>query len=316
VIAPVSGPGSAAYYATDARLGDRSRARDGRTAGIPIAYKLDDLTYAALWAMANLDQALLDDDAALAVARRRARAGAWARREVGREEAGDLTGVSQMWLGSRVCADHVTGHLDQIRDVPVFWTREQRGEEASTWLLFAHKLRYLQATTFPQTDEATRPARVFCIPETAVAASAPMERILLLLAVALMEAHGVRVHVITDPGYGQVPGFVCAPTGPSLIATWVRAEQVWHTAVTTRRDVAREFADAAGDAAASSVIAAGTSLHRLQRLAYYLGLDWRWLQERTTEMSAVGWGGLIRPRSRLLSVTGLDLASRYLATAA
>lgn len=44
-----------------------------------------------------------------------------------------------MWLGSRFCAGHILRHTDTLTDIPAFWTREQRGEEASTSLLFAHK---------------------------------------------------------------------------------------------------------------------------------------------------------------------------------
>jgi hypothetical protein len=305
---------STVFFAMDVRALPHSTPEDPRHVSVPLAYRLDDLTYAVLWAMANLDQALLDDDATLDAARRRTRAGAWAgRREIGREEVGDLSAVSQMWLGSDVCARHITGNLARLADVPVFWTREQRGEEASTWLLFAHKLDYLKATAAPYAAGVTRPARVFCIPEVAVATSPATERILVLLAAALMEAHGVIVHVTADPAYAQVPGFVWTPSGPALVATWLRAEQVWHTDTTTRRDITGDYADAAGDAAADSVIAAPSSAQRLERLAHYLGMDWRWLQRRASEIAPDGWAGLVQPRSRLLSAAGLDLATRYLA---
>ncbi|WP_025616837.1 hypothetical protein [Salinispora cortesiana] len=53
-------------------------------------------------------------------------------------------------------------------DQPVFWTREQYGEEATTWLLFRHKIDYLHATSERFTTPTVPAARVFCIPETAV----------------------------------------------------------------------------------------------------------------------------------------------------
>lgn len=305
---------STAFFAMDVRALPHSTPTEPFDLAVPFAYRLDDLTYAVLWAMANLDQELLDDDATLDAARHRTRIGAWAgRREISRQEVGDLTAVSQMWLGSDVCARHITGNLARLADVPVFWTREQRGEEASTWLLFAHKLDYLKATTAPFGGTGSHPTRVFCIPEEAVTASPTTERLLVLLAAALMEAHGVIVHVTADPAYAQVPGFVWTASGPALIATWVRADQVWHTDTTARRDITRDCQDAAGDAAADSVIAAPSSAQRLERLAHYLGVDWRWLLRRVGEIAPVGWAGLVQPRSRLLSAAGLDLATRYLA---
>jgi hypothetical protein len=299
---------STAFFVMDVRALSHPTSWDPHHLPVPLAYRLDDLTYAVLWAMANLDQALLDDDAVLDAARLRTRTGAWAgRREIGRQEVGDLTSVSQMWLGSDVCARHITKNLARLVDVPVFWTREQRGEEASTWLLFAHKLDYLRATTEPFARTGSHPTRVFCIPEEAVAASPATERLLVLLAAALMEAHGVIVHVTAGPSYAEVPGFVWTSSGPALIATWVRAEQVWHTDAAARRDITRDCADAAGDAVADSVIAAPSPRQRLERLSHYLGLDWRWLQRRAGELAPVGWAGLMHPRSRLLSVAGLDL---------
>ena len=96
----------------------------------------------------DLDDALAADDLALAEEIRGL--SAYERltsSAVSREAVGDLTTVSQMWLGSNFCARHILSSLDGFRDLPVFWTREQRGEEASTWLLFAHKYDYLRATS-------------------------------------------------------------------------------------------------------------------------------------------------------------------------
>jgi hypothetical protein len=46
-------------------------------------------------------------------------------------------------------------------------------------------------------------------------------------------------------------------------------------------------------------------------LAGYLGLDWAWLRQRCTRLADQGWAGLVCPRSRLLSINGLDAACRY-----
>jgi hypothetical protein len=312
VIAACKSNESLSYFAVAPRPGTN---RDPQPLNVPAAYELDDLTYAVLWAVSNLDQALLSDDAALAEAHQLTRTGEWAgRQEVARDEVAGLAAVSQMWLGSDFCARHITGHLDQLGEVPVFWTREQRGEDASTWLLFAHKLNYLRTTTALYSGSSVRPMRIFCVPESAVTGSPRTERILLLLSAALMEAHGVTVHVSTEPGHSDVPGFVLAPSSStSLIATWIRAEKIWHVDETSRRPVGREFMAVAGDATACSINAAPAPFQRLERLAYYLGLDWRWLRRRAGEVSAAGWAGLARPQSRLLSVTGLDEACRYLA---
>ena len=109
------------------------------------AYALDDLTLGILWAVANLDEALLDDDATLSDSRGQLAAyEQLPRSAAGREIAADLAPVSRMWLGSQFCASHILRHTDTLTDMPAFWTREQRGEEASTWLLFEHKYDYLR----------------------------------------------------------------------------------------------------------------------------------------------------------------------------
>jgi transcriptional regulator with XRE-family HTH domain len=107
------------------------------------AYALDDLTLGILWAVANLDQALLNDDGLLASLQQHlARYESLPQSAAGRDQAADLTTVSQMWLGSDFYARHILRHLSDVSTLPAFWTREQRGEEASTWLLFTHKYWY------------------------------------------------------------------------------------------------------------------------------------------------------------------------------
>lgn len=316
VFAELRSPDSLSYFAMDrsAIHGTCTSAAPERRMAIPVAYELDNLTYAGLWALTNMDEQLLLDDTVLDQAYKRSRQGLWtARVEVFREEVPDLGGVSQMWLGSQFCAHHITAHLQTLNEVPAFWTREQRGEEASSWLLFKHKLDYLRTTTTAYRESSTRPVRAFCIPETEVIQSAPTERILLLLSAALMEAHGVTIQILSDSGYSQVPGFVHADASPSLIATWARADEVWHVDVTTKNAHRRELADTLRAASSSSVVEALTPARRLETFTHYLGLDWRWLRRRCAQMAHAGWSGLIQPRSRLLSVAGLDLACRFLA---
>ncbi len=303
------------FFVLDAREACRQldrRPSTRPTMTIPRAYELDDFTFGILWAAASLDDALLVDDFALAESRRKLRAyGSLAGSAVSREAASNLTTVSQRWLGSDFCARHILRNLWNLTDVPLFWTCEERGEEACTWLLFRHKHAYLKETSRRFVGAPYPLVRAFCIPETAVRGSPAFERILLFLAAALMESLGIRVEVCTEPEYSEVEGFVLAAGKHAIIANWVRSEGIWHVDTTVRRSLLRDFADAAGHACAHSAIGAATPSGRLVALASYLDLDWRWLRRRCLELSEYGCAGFARPRSRLLSVAGLDAACRY-----
>lgn len=275
------------------------------------AYALDDLTLGILWAVVNLDEALLDDDATLSECRGQVAAyEQLPRSAAGRDIAADLAPVSQMWLGSQFCASHILRNSDKLTDTPSFWTREQRGEEAGTWLLFAHKYAYLQQST----GTGTTPTRAFCVPSSAVAASSRPERILLLLAVALMESFGITVDVCAEPEYAALPGFVFDGHRHAIVANWVGADGIWQVDLPDTTPLLREFADATGYAHAHSVIAAETPAARLRALADYLDLDWPWLVRRCHELGEYGVAGIAQPRSRLLSTDGVDQACRFLAS--
>lgn len=174
---------------------------------------------------------------------------------------------------------------------PSFWTREQRGEEASTWLLFAHKYAYLQQSA--GTD--TTLTRAFCVPSSAVAASARPERILLLLAVALMESFGITVDICAEPEYAALPGFVFDGHRHAIVANWVGADGIWQVDLRDTTPLLREFADATGYAHAHSVITADTPGGRLRALADYLDLDWSWLVRRCHELGEYGSAGIAQP---------------------
>lgn len=296
-------------YALDARAARHqlsARPYAGAVLSIPSAYELDDLTYGLLWAASNLDDCLLADDLALIQNHRKLDTYQRLRSsEVTREIAGDLTHFSHAWLGSAFCAHHILRNFGRLGDLPLFWTREQRGQEACTWLLFSHKLAYLRATS--RYFGSTPMVRMFCVPERAVRDSPPFERILLFLAVALMEAHGVHVHVCTEQEYSDLDGFVLAP-GRAIVATWVRADSMWHVDTTVQRPVLASYAEASGHAAAHSAIAATSSTGRLAAFADYLELDLPWLSRRCATLAYHGCGDLIRPRSRLLTLTGLESA--------
>lgn len=281
---------------------------------MPRAYLLDDLTVGLLWAVSNLDEALLDDDAALAVGRDHiAVYEQLPRSAVGRDVASDLSPVSAMWLGSDFCARHILRHADTLADVPRFWTREQRGEEACTWLLFAHKYAYLRQSAARFGATGTSLTRAFCLPPGSVQASSRPERILLLLTAALMESFGIGVDVCVEPEYASVQGFVFDQHQQAIVANWVGAEGIWQVDLTDSGSLLREFADAVGYAQAHSVVAGRDPATHLAALAEYLDLDWDWFIRRCSELAAYGSAGLVAPRSRLLSVAGIDQACCFLA---
>jgi len=306
----------ARYYVMDGR-GARERGAGagplrGRSLAVPEAYLLDDLTYGILWAVANYDDGLQDDDQNLAETR--ADLSAYERLSssaVSREAAPGLNAIAHMWLGSDFCARHILKALPDLPALPAFWTREQRGEEASAWLVFDHKYPYLRSTT--STLGGATP-RTFCVPEDVVRTSPRHERILFFLAVALMEALGIRAQVTTDAAYEAVEGFVVAPNQEAIIANWVRGDGMWHVDVTSRSSVVREFTSVAQEVGAHSLIEARTAEGRLRALAGYLDLPWSWLVERCAALGVVGAAGLIQPRSRLLSTAGIDAACSYVGT--
>ncbi|WP_309114736.1 helix-turn-helix transcriptional regulator [Saccharothrix sp.] len=315
VVGVTEGPSGRRLFGLDNRVARTrvAKAVDGAPLLIPPAYELDDLTLGVLWAVANYDDALLDDDSGLADRQSTLRTYARdARSSGGRYLGADLSVASRMWLGSDFCARHILRHVGVLEDVPAFWTREQRGEEASTWLLFTHKHLYLSRTAALFRHADTPPTRSFCVPPESVTDSGRPERILLLLTVALMEASGIRVEVCAEPEYSAVQGFALDQRRRAIVANWVGGDGIWQVDVTDHRPQLREFADAHGYAQAHSVIAGPTPAARLRAFADYLDLDWHWLTRRCAELGDYGTAGLAGPRSRLLSTTALDRACRFL----
>jgi hypothetical protein len=275
----------------------------------PAAYELDDLTYGILWAVSNYDEALQADDQELAETRADLKAyERLSASAVSREAAPGLNAVAHMWLGSDFCAQHILRAMPDLPALPAFWTREQRGEEASAWLIFDHKYPYLRETTKLL---GTGTTRAFCVPEGVVNASPRHERILLFLAVALMESLGIEAQFLTDAAYEAVEGFVVAPQQEAIIANWVRGDGMWHVDVTGRSSIVREFSSAASDAAADTILSGPDPVTRLRALASYLDLPWAWLVQRCAEVGRRGTSGLIRSRSRLVSPVGMDAALSY-----
>ncbi|MFF0494509.1 helix-turn-helix transcriptional regulator [Nocardia sp. NPDC004068] len=280
---------------------------------VPRAYELDEFAFGILWAVTNLDDALLDDDRELhSIAKSTGTSRTCSGFRAAADPAGELSAVSRMWLGSNVCAHHVLSNLTQLAGVPVYWSREQRGEEASTWLFFAHKYDYLRHTSALARSAGAVPTRTFCVPGQGVEESSGYERVLFLLAAALNEALGVRVAVCTEAEYTAVHGFVLDRGHRAIVATWVNTDRLWHIDVTDGHPTLREFGDAIGWADSRSILAAATPEDRLRGLAEYLRLDLPWVVRRARELGDHGVGGLIQPRSRLLSLSGLEHACRFL----
>jgi hypothetical protein len=312
LVAACQSPEGPRFFALDSREATRRGAHNDTPAVvIPDAYELDDLTFALLWACASLDTGLQMDDQELTMA-----VGELASYEslpssaVSREAAAGLGMTSQIWLGSDFCARHILRNLKDVAGPPAFWTREQTGGEACPWLLFEHKHAYLRATRDRFGESSL--SRMFCVPHSVVASSAPFERVLLLLAVALMEAMGIQVKVCDDPAYSDVEGFVLSGHDKAIVANWVRGEGIWHVDTARRPSVLSDFREASGHASAHSVIEAETAAGRLQALARYLDLDWAWIQDRCRSLARVGTAGLLRPRSRHISTAGVDTACSYL----
>jgi hypothetical protein len=314
VVAATPGEQGGTWYAVDRRHARRTLARTVGTARlvIPAAYRLDEITVALLWAAGNLDEALLDDDRQIAEQRvimeqytRLTRSSA------GRACVADLNPVSALWLGSDFCARHILRHRHVLDSPPTFWTREQRGEEASAWLFFAHKFEYLVrlGRQYPS-GEMTR---TFCVPEDVVNDAQLGERVLVFLAMALMESFGIRTRMITEPEYAHVDGFALSGQRRAVIANWVGCDGIWLVDVTEHRPTVRSYADAIAHVAAHGLTAATLPGRRLRVLADYLHLDWAGLVGRCSALAEHGLSGLIDPRSRLLSVAGAERACGYVA---
>jgi hypothetical protein len=296
------------YYVYDGR---RFAGRAVRSTGpqlVPAAHLLDDLTVGIIWAIANTDLALLEDDAQLE--RYQARLAHYEGRATSAatlSEVPDLNTVSRQWLGSRFCSRHIMRHWERLGAAPLFWTREQRGEEAASWLIWSHKFEYLRSTA-RRFDGARRG---FCIPAHEVSASPRYERVLLLLAMALMEAFGIRVELSTEPQLAEIEGFVLADD--VIVANWLRAPGLWYvdagaplSSWSTYREIDRHLD-------AESTVAQPTPAGRLKALASHLNIPWGWFRTRCEELALIGVDGIAHPRSRLLSTNGLNTAIRYVA---
>lgn len=278
-----------------------------RALSIPSAYLLDDLTYGILWALTQLDDGLLSDDQTLDAEQHLLDAYLSLPRSAPSHLLVDLSIVGSSWMGSAFCARHIQQQLADATEVPIFWTREQSGEEAACWLFFKHKVDYLRVLErFHGTTMQT--VRVFCLPEAEVARSERYEKVLLLLAIALMERFGTRVRVVSEAEYSEVDGVALIPDQRAVVANWVRVPggALWAAGSTSARGELRAYAGVFADAQDADILVGEDSATRLRSLSDYLGLDWAWLTARCRALGEHGVAGLVRPRSRLLTVEALD----------
>lgn len=313
LLASLGGSGGEGLFVLDSARARYQLDADPRgTLPIPKPYRLDDLTFGILWAMLNLEDSLLADDHILDSEERELESHlAMPRSAVARSAVPELSRVGAAWLGSYFCALHIDRHLGEVTEPPVFWTREQTGEEGAAWLFFRHKHEYLTRAAARRTDPSVRPGHAFCIPEQSVKESEPYERILLFLTVALMEMHGLTVWVCAEEEYSQIDEFVLAPDDRVIVANWLRSDGIWRVGITDQRSQVRTYTQAIDHARAHSVIDGPSSARRLRALADYLSIDWPWLLRRCRELGAYGSSGMLRPRSRLLSMDQLDEVLRF-----
>ncbi|MFI1884839.1 hypothetical protein [Streptomyces jumonjinensis] len=289
---------------------------------VPVAYLLDDLTYALVWVMANLDDSLLADDLLLAAEVRTLDCHLSQRRSaIARSAVPDLSAVGSLWLGSLACERYIERGLAQMTDTgsaPVYWAGAQTGEQAAGWLFFTgrHRLLRLLRSRAAGTGEVAQ--AVFCIPRTAVKGSEPYERVLLLLTVALMEMHDLTVWVCTGPEYGEVGEFVLAGDR-AMAAHWVPRtpqDRVWHVDTAAGRSGVLPYAQVLDHARAHALNAGAGCGMRIRALAQYLDLDWSWLVRRCRELGECGVSGLLVPRSRHLDAGEVTRVLRFVAALA
>ncbi|WP_030570332.1 hypothetical protein [Streptomyces aureocirculatus] len=281
----------------------RQQYPSGEPIAVPRAYELDDLTFGLVWSLVQFDDGLLADDLTLAEQQPLLDTYlALPRSAPGHMALPTLTSVAASWTGSAFCARYLRSHLEGRTETPVFWTREQTGEQASAWLFFQHKVEYLKELSGP---------RVFAIPEEEVARSGQYEKILLFLAVALMERWGSHVRVTARPEYTTVDGFALSRGDRVVVANWVRTDEVWAAETITRGAVLREYQQAFMDASEHNVMEGSGPEQRLRALAGYLSLPWAWLVQRCRDLGDVGVSALLRPRSRHLTVRALEETLRF-----
>ncbi|TDW24139.1 hypothetical protein [Kribbella kalugense] len=293
--------------------GRRFADRVGRRTGpqpVSSATSVDDLTVGIIWAVTNTDVALLADDGQLSTLQAvLAPDVRHCLSDIPPAEVPTLTPVARQWLESWMCTRHITRNLERLSGQPCLWTRERCGEDATSWLLWRHRFEYLRRTSrwFP------RMRREFYLLETDVADSPTYERVLLLLAAALMESFGIAVALNSECEPAEVEQSVLGDE--SIVANWLGASGlccVDASAPWSCRAVPRDGAEQARELPS---VTEQSSKRRLEAIANRLDVPWPWFQRRCAELAHEGVDDIAHPRSRLLSTRGLNAAIRYIARA-
>ncbi|MGH3815521.1 MAG: helix-turn-helix domain-containing protein [Pseudonocardiaceae bacterium] len=131
---------------------------------------------------------------------------------------------------------------------------------------------------------------------------------------AALEADGTLSALAPAPALSEVDGFVLAPSSEAVIANWVRTDGRWYVDKTKSKPVIQAFGDVIGHARAHGLSDAANPATRLAALADYLNIDWTWLTSRCCALAEHSCRDFARPRSRLLSIDGVDTACRYVAS--
>ena len=313
LIAALGARGADDLYVIDALHARRHLLMPVDRLPIPVAYRLDELVYALLWAALNVDDSLLADDQALHTEQQHLEAHlAQPRSAAARAAYPDLTDVGAAWLGSHVCASYLRRHLEATDAAPWLWSRVQYGGQAAGWLLFTERHQVLQLMQERSASAEGAAGCVFSVPESAVKNSEPYERLLLLLTMALMESYGLTVRLCTKQAYSNATEFVLAPQQLAVVADWLSPEAVWHVDSTTSRSETSSLAHALDHARSHSIVSARTPHERLRQAADYLECDWGWLTNRCRELSAYGIGGLLHLRSHLIQPSAIERSLSFL----
>lgn len=293
--------------------GRRFANRVGRRTGVqPVssATSVDDLTVGIIWAVTNTDVALLADDGQLAtlqagLAQHDRRC--WS--DTPLTDVSTLSPVASQWLGSWLCTRHITRNLERLSGQPYLWPRERSGEDATSWLLWRHRFEYLRHTTrwFP------RMRRDFYLPEADAADSPKYERVLLLLAAALLESFGIVAALSSEcePAWGE--RFVLGEE--SIVANWLGGSGLCCVDADVSLSSRAAVCHVDEQARELMSVTEQSSKRRLEAIANRLDVPWPWFQRRCAELAHEGVDDIAHPRSRFLSTRGLNAAIRYIARA-
>ncbi|MEU4193619.1 hypothetical protein AB0E69_17095 [Kribbella sp. NPDC026611] len=280
----------------------------GRTGLQPVssAVAVDDLTVGIIWAVTNTDVALLADDSQISTVQSglEPRDGhyVW---DAPWTEMPTLTPVAVHWLRSWFCTQYSTRNLERMLGQPCFWTQGRSGEDVTSWLLWRHRFEYLRLSSrwFPG---------LRCDFYVSNVSNSPLyERVLLLLAVALMEGFGIAATLNAESERSEAERTVSADE--SMVLNRIGGCGLCCADASASRSCRGALCDVADPEHGPSSVTEQSSKRRLETIANHLDVPWPWFQQRCAELAVEGVDDVAHPRSRLLSTRGLNAAIRYVA---